>query len=126
MTSPSNDAPLSDPSYNNLIRKALRLVRGRDRVSARERALAEMVVYTELALDEARRQASIGDPGNHVPEQIARIMRAPKGRDRLAVIYYDGMTIKVSLHPLGKRNPEREAAVWRCIRETAMRARSLT
>ena len=123
MTSPSNEAPSTDPSYDNLIKRALRLALGQGRSSARERALAEMVTYTELALDKAKRRASIGTPGHDVPEQIAQIMRSPKGVDRLVVVYFEGMTIKASLHPLGKRNPQREAAVWQCMREAALRMR---
>lgn len=120
MTSPSNEAPSTDPSYDSLLRRALRHI---SRSSARERALAEVVACTELALDEAKRRASIGAHDDVVPEQITQVLRSPKGVDRLVVVYYDGMTIKASLHPRGKRNPQREAEVWRCIRETAIRAR---
>lgn len=123
MTSPSNEAPLSDPSYDNLIRNAQRATRGRGRSSVRERALAEVVACTELALDEAKRRASIGAAGDDIPVQVTRVLRAPQGIDRLVVVYYEGMTIKANLHPIGKRNPQREAAVWRCMRETAIRLR---
>lgn len=123
MTSPSNEAQTSDPSYQNLIKRALRLVTGHERMTAREKALAEEVARTELALDEAKRRASIGRPADEVPSQITQILRSPKGVDRLVVVYLDGMTIKASLHPLGKRDPQRESAVWQCIRETAFRAR---
>lgn len=123
MTSPSNEAPFSDPSYNNLIRRALRIARGRGRTAARERALAEVVACTELALDEAKRRASAGAVADHVPVQVTQVLRAPKGVDRLVIVYYDGMTIKANLHPLGRCSPRREAAVWRCMRDAAIRAR---
>lgn len=123
MTSPSNEAPTIDPSYENLIRRALRLVRGGGKSSARELALAELIASTELALDKKRRQASVGASGDDVPTQVTQVMRAPKGVDRLVVVYHDGMVIKAVLHPCGKRNPEREAAVWRCLRDNATRVR---
>lgn len=123
MTSPSNEAQTSDPSYQNLIKRALRLVSGHDRMTAREKALAEVVASTKLELDEAKRRASIGAAGDDVPEQVTQALRAPKGVDRLVVVYHDGMTIKASLHPRGKRDPEREALVWECIRENAIRTR---
>lgn len=123
LTSRSNEAQTSDPSYENLIRKALRLVRGQERSTARERALAEVIASTEMALDEKLRQASIGAAGDDVPRPISLVMRAPKGVDRLAVVYHDGMVIKAMLHPLGKHSPEREAAVWRCLRDNALRVR---
>lgn len=116
MTSRSN----SDSSYDNLIKRALRLV---GRSSSREQALAEAVAATELARDDAQRQASIGSAGDAVPPQISQVMRAPKGTDRLVVVYHEGMVIKALLHPRGRRNLEREEAVWRCLRDTAIRER---
>ncbi|MFI7691710.1 hypothetical protein ACIBQ6_21765 [Nonomuraea sp. NPDC049655] len=82
-----------------------------------------MVASTELELDEAKRRASIGADGEEVPEQITHALRAPKGANPTVVVYHEGMTIKANLYSQGKRNPRREAAVWRCIRETAIRAR---
>lgn len=41
------------------------------------------------------------------------------GQDQVVVVRHDGMTIKAVLHPAGKPSPDREAAVWRCIRERA-------
>jgi hypothetical protein len=89
----------------------------------REQAFAQRVAETQLQLDEARRKASIGDSGDTIPAEIKQVMRAPKGVDRTIVVYHDGMTIKASIHPLGMRNLEREAEVWRCIRETAVSVR---
>lgn len=128
MTSPSNEAPSTDPdpSYDNLIKRALRFLRGHEKASERERALAALVACTELALDDAKRRASIGAPSDDVPAQVTQVLRSPRGVDRLVVVYHDGMTIKASLHPHGKRNPKREAAVWHCMRATAIRMREQT
>lgn len=126
LTSPSSNEATSVPLDNpqkNLIRRALRLTGGKRRSTAREQALADLVASTEVALGEARRQASIGGRRNETPLPICQVMRAPKGRDRLVVLYYDGMIIKAMLHPLGRRNPVREAAVWRCLRDNAINVR---
>lgn len=123
MTSPSNEAHSSNPSYQNSIKQALHLITGHERMTEREKALAELVARTELALDEARRRASLNAAGDDTPEQITQVLRAPRGADRLVVVYHRGVTIKALLHPSGKRDPEREAAVWRCLRDTAIRER---
>jgi hypothetical protein len=119
LTSPiSNDAS-SYRSIEKLIQKALGLTSR----SLREQALAQAMANTRIELDEARRQASIGGDATATPIEVVQVMRAPKGVDRTAVVYHDGMVIKARLHPSGKRNPEREAAVWACIRDTAIATR---
>lgn len=124
MTSQSSNAEsYNDDPHNNLVRRALRIIGGQRRTTARERALAAFVASTKVELDEARRRASIGATGNDVPVQVTQVLRSPKGTDRVVVVYHDGMTIKALLHPIGKRNPERERAVWVCIRDTAIRQR---
>lgn len=127
MSSPSSSpVPSYDPppdSYNSLIKRALRLVTGHGRPSARERALAQLVASTEAELKEARRRAGIDSTGEETPLEIAQTMRSPKGTDRRVVVHYDGMVITAVLHPFGKRNPEREAEVWRCLRDNAIRVR---
>lgn len=130
MSSPSSSTASSVPSYNpppntydSLIKRALRLVTGHGQPSAREQALAQLVASTKAELDEARRRAGIGSTGDETPLPITQVMRSPKGADRRVVIFYDGMVITAVLHPLGKRNPRREAEVWRCLRENAIRVR---
>lgn len=111
----------SDPSYDKLIRKALRLIHTKTR---RECALAQEVSQALEERDEARRLASIGNAGDETPPEIARVLRSPAGEGhRTVVLYYDGMVIKAALHPSGRRRPAREAAVWRCLRDTAIKVR---
>ena len=111
----------SNNTHNKLIRRALSILRGQRRSTAREQALAALVASTKAELEEARRRASTA--GDDVPAQVTQAMRAPKGADRLVVVYHDGMIIKGVLHSCGRRNPVREAAVWRCMRDTAVHER---
>ena len=130
MSSQSSNSASSVPSYNpspdpykSLIKRALRLVTGHGRPSAREQALAQLVASTKAELDEARRRASIGSAGDETPLPITQVMRSPKGTDRRVIVHYDGMVISAVLHPLGKRNVDRESEVWRCLRDQAIRVR---
>lgn|GEM_PF-3757018 len=110
-----------DPSYNKLIAKALSLLQPK---SVRETARAREVATALEQRDEARRLASIGSRGDETPIEITRAMRSPAGRDdQKVVLYHDGMVITAAIHPIGRRSPTREAAVWRCLRDTAIEVR---
>ncbi|MET9339207.1 hypothetical protein [Nonomuraea sp. NPDC003804] len=117
MTSPTND---HDPLFDNLVQKALGLTKRR---SARERAIAQGVADFRVYRDEVLMQKSLDDPGEDTPREITEALRAPKGADQLVAIYHGGMLIKARLHPTGRRDPAREAAVWRCLRDTAVKIR---
>ncbi|MEO3869429.1 hypothetical protein ABGB18_11405 [Nonomuraea sp. B12E4] len=105
-----------------MISKALRILR---RTSARrERVLAAELARAFVERDEALREVAAVTAGEEeTPQPITQALRSPKGKDRLVVVRYDGMTIKAVLHPIGRRNAEREAAVWRCLRDTAIAER---
>lgn len=109
-----------DPSYDNLIAKALRLIRRRE---GRERAIAEAVNDFRVRRDEALLKRSIDRPTEGTPHEIVTAMQAPAGVDRFVAVYRGGMLIKAMIHPRGESNPEREAAVWRCLLDQAMAVR---
>ena len=119
MTSPSTST--SDPSYTKLIEQALRLIRGRSTV--REQALAEELANYQDLRNEARLRSSLGAPADPTPADVTKVLLRPKGKDHLLVLYHDGMIIRAWLHPSGKRDPAREAAVWRCLRDHAIALR---
>lgn len=119
MTSPSTIT--NDPSYTKMIDRALRLIRGRS--TAREQALAEELASYQDHRDETRLRSSIGAPADQTPADVTKVLRRPKGKDHLLVLYHDGMIIRAWLHPSGKRDPAREAAVWRCLRDHAIALR---
>lgn len=65
-----------------------------------------------------------GSPPKHAtPPNIAHALQGPLGQDQVVVVHHDGMTIKAVLHSTGRTSPDREAAVWRCIRERALLVR---
>ena len=111
MTSPCT----SDQSIDNLIAKALRLISGR---TARERALAEVFKNYQAQFQERR-------PGRHrvitggTPHEVVDALRAPVGVDRVVTVYDNGVVIRAVLHPHGRPDLEREAAVWQCLRAQA-------
>lgn len=109
MTSPSTH----DPSFTKLINRALRIIHKRD---AREAALAR-----ELADLHVERDAIADRVSDETPVEVTRALRAPKGPDQVVALIHDGLLIKAALRPAGRRNPSREAAVWRCMRDTATR-----
>lgn len=112
--SPSNN----DPSFNRLMNTALRIIRRRE---ARAEALAQQVANLTAYRDAVRQ--SIDVPAGETPAEVSRAMRAPVGPERVISIAHNGMLITAALHPTGRRNPEREAAVWRCIRDRAYQVR---
>ncbi|MBN6054576.1 hypothetical protein JYK22_21720, partial [Nonomuraea sp. RK-328] len=61
--------------------------------------------------------------GNETPPVVSRAMRAPAGTSRVVAVVHDGMLIKAALYPTGKRNPTREAEVWRCMHDMAHKVR---
>ena len=114
----------TDPSYTKLINTALRLVTRNP--GAREQALAAAIAEAEAQREDARLQAgeTIAPPdGSTVPAQIIHTLRSMPGKDRLVVVHHEGMRISALLHPIGRPNPEREEAVWRCLRDTAISVR---
>ncbi|TDD54528.1 hypothetical protein E1286_04885 [Nonomuraea terrae] len=88
-----------------------------DRSSAREQALVTKVAFAEIALSEARRQASLAADAADVPVEISKALRAPRGVDSVVEVYHRGVRIRSLLHALGRRDPAREARVWQCLRE---------
>ncbi|MFB4280784.1 hypothetical protein ACBJ59_36230 [Nonomuraea sp. MTCD27] len=121
MTSPrSNEASSNGKSsYDTLIRKALRLLR---RSSAREEVLTAQLARAFLERDRLQQQLIIAESDAHAQAEISKVMRSGSG-EKLVVIQHDGMTIRAILHAPGRRAPAREAAVWRCLRDTAINAR---
>lgn len=116
LTSPST----TDPSYNSMIAKALRLLRGR---AARERALAEVVKNHRAQRDEFLLAKSLNYAGDDTPQEVIDALREPAGVDQLIAVYRDGMLIKAVLHPRGRPDPEREAVVWHCLLDQALAER---
>lgn len=115
MTSPCT----SDPTLDKLIAKALRLIRGR---TAREQALAE--VFKNYRAQHCKQpQASRFHATGEAPQQVVDALRSPVGVDRVAIVRYEGMLIKAVLHPHGKPDLQREAAVWQCMRAQAVKER---
>lgn len=115
MTSPNNQDS-SDHSYNNLVAKALRYIARRGQ---RANTLAQQLSDARLERD----FIAAGIDGDATPIEVSHVMRGPVGPDQLATVVHDGMLIKAMLRPSGKRNPAREAAVWRCMRDAAYQVR---
>ena len=49
------------------------------------------------------------------PLELVQAMRSPKGAQRLVHTRVSGRHLKVVINPIGKPDPDREAAVWRCL-----------
>lgn len=112
----STSTSTAETPYNRMIERALQLVRSRR--TARERALVEVLAHYQNQHQAAITRTSC-TPKHATPTPITHALRGPVGQDQVVVVRHDGMTIKAVLHPAGKPSPDREAAVWRCIRERA-------
>jgi hypothetical protein len=99
-----------------MIERALRLIRSRR--TARERAIVEVLAHYQNQHQGAITR-TIRTPKHTTPTSITHALRGPSGQDQVVVLHHEGMTIKAVLHPAGRPDPDREAAVWRCIRDRA-------
>lgn len=106
----------TDPNdYDNALDRLLESVRRITAKSlAKERALVKQVTAHHTGTHAEPTETTNTDTP---PLEVVRAMRAPAGEQHVVSTYIHGRKVKTVITSLGKRRPDRERAVWKCLVE---------
>lgn len=113
---PENHTDATEGTLQRLRQAALR-VAGRGKPPRAERALIKMITAAQSS--STFRQQESQHHSDTPPAEIVEALRSPAGTQRLVVTYVEGRRLRAVINPIGRPDPEREAAVWRCLRDLA-------
>ncbi|MGS2645957.1 hypothetical protein [Streptosporangium sp. G12] len=98
------------------LHQAVRRITGRS-MTRRERMLVKMITsFSELPATPSEKTPQ---DARTPPLEIVRALRSPVGTQQLVSTRVSGHRARVVINPLGKPDPDREAAVWKCIVDLA-------